>query len=350
MLRSLPLATLLAGMMLVLASGFVPSGAMAQEACVPPPMRTDIRPPGDGPTVVEVTYYVVDFMGVDDANQQIELDIQAMAKWTDTRLAGLVGCRLPLTSVWYPRMYLLNSSNLRRGNTQARDQILIGEEGRVFYLQRLTGTISSYHSLRRFPFDSHDFRIDMALVEHSVDELVLRPGPRGAGISDRLNVEGWSIRGVQLTTAEEAVGDSEVLVPTATLTISADRQATYYIYRVLGLLMLVVAMSWVVFFVPPERVEFQIGLGATAMLTAIAFSLSLASSLPTLGYLTVLDSMLVWAIFLVFLSIVESLVTGNLASRGRQETAVRMDWISRFAFPAMLFAGWGAMLAGVELP
>ena len=105
-------------------------------------------------------------------------------------------------------------------------------------------------------------------------------------------------------------------------------------------MLFVVAMSWAIFWVPPERFEFQIGLGATSMLTTIAFTLSIAGKLPDLGYLTALDKMLIWAVFLVFLTMVEALVTGRLVMNEREQLALAIDRVARFAVPT-LSACWG---------
>jgi hypothetical protein len=79
------------------------------------------------------------------------------------------------------------------------------------------------------------------------------------------------------------------------------------------------------------------------MLTAIAFSLAIAQSLPQLGYLTILDKWLIWAVFLVFLSIVEALATGLMVLSDRRAGALRLDKYSRVVFPVLLFCGWAAI-------
>ncbi len=77
------------------------------------------------------------------------------------------------------------------------------------------------------------------------------------------------------------------------LVIDASRNSGYFVFRVLLPFAFVVAMPWVTFWVPPSRFESQIGLGATSMLTIIAFNLAIANTLPRLGYLTTIDLMLI---------------------------------------------------------
>jgi hypothetical protein len=313
----------------------------ANAACELPPLRTNERPVvDDGPTKVYASVIVADFMDVDDVNQQLDIDMRVRFHWTDPRLEGLEGCRFNVTEVWFPQAIILNSTNLRVQRTNARNQVVIGKDGEVHYAQRATGLISSYHNLRAFPFDSHDFLIEFASIEVPADELVFIPVLEDTWINDRLNIEGWFVNSLTISSKPEELRDTGFEVSVLKLIISADRNPEYYVYRVLSLLAFVVAMSWTIFWIPPSRFEFQIGLGATSMLTAIAFNLSLATQLPTLGYMTTLDRMLIWSIILVFLSIVQALVSGRMVMKDQEELALKLDRVSRYLFPAALFLGW----------
>ena len=80
------------------------------------------------------------------------------------------------------------------------------------------------------------------------------------------------------------------------------------------------------------------------MLTTMAFIFAIGSSLPPVGYLTTLDKLVIWAIVLIFLSIVEALVAGRLVLNGREKLALQFDLVSRFVFPVLLFGGWYLMV------
>ncbi len=323
---------------------------LALADCTLPELRTGDRPPGEGPTEVEVGFVVADFLGVNDADQNIDVDLRMIMEWTDPRLDGLDGCRYGVAEVWFPPVVLGNSAALREGLRISRNQVEVEAGGRVRYVQRYTGWISSYHRLERFPFDRQDFEIRIVSPDLGPEDLVLGPSAAPTRIAERLNVEGWEVEGVTLTSQVRQLaaldGPSSVLA----LVITAQREHTYYVYRVLLPLSFVVAMSWAIFWGSPERFEFRIGLGATAMLTAIAFSLSIAGQLPTLGYLTVMDKMLIWAVGLVFLSMAESLVSWqiNKGGEGRasdKRAARSLDRASRYVFPLLLFGGWAAIFA-----
>ncbi|MEM8630854.1 MAG: hypothetical protein AAGF74_06445 [Pseudomonadota bacterium] len=335
----------LPGIVAALLGLLLASAAAAQ--CVRPEMRTGERPDLGGPPVeVSVAFAVVDLMGVDDVNQQLDLDLRAALAWRDPRLVGFEGCRFGVTEVWVPRLELFNSSNLRAQRTNRRDQVQIGENGEVRYVQRFTGLVSSYHNLRNFPFDRHDFHINFGSLVEDSSQLVLVADTEDTFISKRLNIEGWRVEGVSLVAAPEELPAFGGIYSVATLTLTAERDPSFYVFRIMFLLVFVVGMSWAIFWVPPSRFEFQIGLGATSMLTVIAFNLAIGGSLPPLGYLTTLDRILIWSIILVFLSIVEALATGLLTLGGREKLALRMDQAARVIFPVLLLGGWAVVIWG----
>ncbi|WP_297771261.1 hypothetical protein [uncultured Roseovarius sp.] len=314
-------------------------------------MRTDVAPTtgNDGPVRVDASFTVLDILGVDDVNQQINVDIAAMLVWQDPRLQSLEGCRFARSQVWVPDVVLQNSSNLRTARSNARDQVVIGAEGRVSYRQRFFGDVSTYHNLRDFPFDAHDFTISFIPVETSAETLKFVPDQANTWLSDRLNISGWHVNDLALEEQSTKLREAGRTLSMLTLTISAEREVNYYLFRIMLPLFFVVAMSWVIFWVPPSRFEFQIGLGATSMLTVIAFNLAVAGALPPLGYLTVLDQILIWSIAMVFLAIAEALVTGLHVVNGRDASAHKIDRLARVVFPILLIGGWATLaLSGLR--
>lgn len=317
----------------------------AAMACELPDTRTDVRPgPPDRPTEVSTSIGVFDLMGVEDVSQQLDIDFSVTLRWQDERLVGLEGCRFNITDVWRPRAVLMNSSNLRTLNRNALNEVAVGEDGWVTYRQRFTGLVSSYHNLRDFPFDRHNMHINFGSLTQSADQLVFVPDLEQTFIAQRLNIAGWDVRGISLSAAPVQLQRVDIETSLLTLSLDVHRMPDFYVYRVLLLLGFVVGMSWVVFWVPPSRFEFQIGIGATSMLTAIAFNLAVSGRLPPVGYLTALDKFVIWAILLVFLTIIEALITGRLVLAGHQQTALRIDRACRVIFPSLLFAGWAAIL------
>ena len=318
-------------------------------ACTPPAdLRTDLPPMIDGrPVDIKIGFGVADVLGVDDVNQQLEIDFFTRIEWNDPRLADYAGCRFPVTEVWFPAIYVLNSSQLTSKRRNARDDLAVEDGGRVIYVNRFIGQISSYHNLARFPFDSQVFHIDISVPQHSSQEVTLIPDFDATWIASKLNIEGWDFSTISISAATEFVDQLQREVSVASVELAAQRNSEYYIYRVLLLLGIVVAMSWIIFWVPPGRYEFQIGIGSTAMLTSIAFNFSVASSLPPVGYLTVMDRLVIWAVLLIFLATAQALITARLVVHDREHAALVIDRHSRYLFPLLFLGGWAVIITAL---
>jgi hypothetical protein len=94
-------------------------------------------------------------------------------------------------------------------------------------------------------------------------------------------------------------------------------------------LVLIVMMSWSVFWIDPVHSNSQISIAVTSMLTLIAYRFAVDSQLPRLPYMTRLDAFILTSTLLVFVSLIEVLVTTSL----NNEQAKKIDWYSRALFP-----------------
>ncbi len=308
-------------------------------------MRIAERPGfGGPPTEVAIGLIVGDLLNVDDVNQQMTADLFATLEWSDPRLDGLDGCSFQRARVWTPPITLFNSAVLSGERTQARDQVSVGADGRVRYSQRYRGEISTYHALHRFPFDEQSFAILVGSLGEGPSELLLRTLPEKSALAQRLNIEGWRITGYEVDAQVAFVPTLDADRSVFAATIRAERMPGFYVFRILLPLLFIVAMSWAVFWVPPNKYEFRLGLGATSMLTVVAFQLAMSNYLPRLGYLTKMDGLIIWATATVFLTITSTIVTGRMIIRRAGEKADRLNGAFRIAIPILFFSGWAFLL------
>ena len=317
------------------------------DPCAVPGMRTDERPPAGGEatqpvggeatpgaegeaTKVTIAMQLLDLDEIDDIKQRLTGDFEVFVNWTDSRLAKLAGCQVPLNEIWSPNITFLNSGQLRAERPQEVD---ITEGGQVQYIQRYQGTLSTYHNLQRFPFDEQIFRISLLSSEYGEKDVLLVANDKLTGVWDRLNISDWQIGGVKPAISRLYSKFEDTTYSLYDFEISADRITAFYVWKVIVPLSLIVFMSWTVFWINPAQFGPQIQISATSMLTVIAFQFATAQMLPELGYFTVLDLFITGAIILVFLAMMESLITSYLVSKERSKVAQRIDLLCRMAFP-----------------
>nr|WP_257099133.1 hypothetical protein [Pseudovibrio flavus] len=320
--------------------------AAASERCaVPDDYLSDIRPDPDGPpTQMTIGILVADVLAIDDVTQTIDLDLIAGKKWKDPRLAHLKGCKLQRNEVWFPVSDVLNSNELKRARSRFNsDQVSIEKDGTLTYGQRFYGPVATYHNLRKFPFDEHVIRIRIATFEHPADKVQLSVERNISGLAERLNIPDWTIKDVTFNVEDVYVPELNTNYSMLHVDIYASRHSTFYVVKLLFPLTLIVLMSFVVFWINPERFGPQIGLTATAMLTLIAFQFALSTLLPKVSYMTTMDILILGSTALVFCALVEATITSALVVNGKAQLAQRIDRVCRWLFPALLVLVWAGI-------
>jgi hypothetical protein len=299
------------------------------------------RPDPDGqPTRVEVGIWVVDINSIDSVAQSFKANIFIVLKWTDARLSheGKAAKRLPLDEIWSPNVLIANEFGIVR--TSYPPTVQIEADGTVTYRQRHQGSFTQPLKLNNFPFDRHTFSIQLVAQNSITEEIDLVPylqfaqyGMKdSAGIANNISLPDWSIENYaagpapyELTPTLQAAGYQ--------LVFEAERNAGHYIWKVILPLVLIVCMSWIVFWIDPSRFEAQISLATTSMLTLIAYRFTSDAIVPMVEYMTRLDGFILSGSVLVFLTLIQASLTGHLHALYKTDMAIKIDIWCRFLFP-----------------
>lgn len=330
------LALLAAGASLVLPLSTADPALAAQDDCDVPPELTLTRPDPEGvPTEMTVGAYLVDLFEINDAEQTFSADLFFMMAWRDERLIdvdgrSLAGCRVPLESVWAPRVWVINERQVARSLEEA---VIIQPGGVIEYQQRFQGQFTNRLDLRDFPIDTQTLKLNVVLGRVLPEEISIVRDER-TGTAEEFSIADWTVEGAAVAYEPFRLTTSDQDLPQVTYRVEVRRNRAYYAQKVFLPLILIVCMSWAVFWIDPKLVPPQVGISTSAVLTLIAFLFSLAYTLPRLSYLTRADRFVMGATVLVFFAFGEALLSTGLAGRGREETALRIDRFSRILFPS----------------
>ena len=290
---------------------------------------------GGGPTPVDILVFVLDLDEVRTADQSFVANVFIEYRWLDPRLAHKDESNrvLPLKDVWNPRLLITNQQRVLKTFPEI---VSITPHGVVTYRQRLWGTFSQPLDLEDFPFDKQKFVLQLAAVGYELNEIELRSDPKERmGIANEVSVTDWEIIKWQAGVgAYRPIPGGNINRPGFVFTFHAERKSEYFIVKVILPLILIVAMSWIVFWIDPEESGIQISVAITTMLTLIAYRFAVGSDLPKVSYLTRLDFFILAATILVFASLIEVIITSSLARKKRLGLARRFDRWSRILFPA----------------
>ena len=302
-----------------------------------PLQAQEISRPGidQGPTVMEARIVLLDVEEISSARQLFTANIFYMFTWQDERLVheGPGARWLGMDQAWTPSIQLVNQQRTVR---TFPERLLVTPEGEVSYRQRVWGTFSQKLGLRDFPFDTQRFSLPLVLATtdgHLGGIELIQDREYPSGMAEHFSLPDWEILDWEAESIDYApMGGSESR-PAFVFSFTARRYAGYYALKFMLPLLLIVCMSWIVFWVDPKEMGSQISVSVTSMLTLIAYRFMVGNSLPAVNYLTRMDEFILAATLLVFATLIEAVITGTLARKGRVQLALKIDGYARVLFP-----------------
>jgi hypothetical protein len=283
------------------------------------------------PDEVSVKIYILDIRAIDNVNQLVTIDFAMMLKWRDATLTGKWpnGSKINILENWFPDIQIYNDFDLQK---KLNERLSVDSLGNVTYMQRFYGRIISRHDFSEYPFDKYNINIEF--VNIGPERLIFIEGEGTYEIDpSSYSIADWRIQAGNFSFFEKESYQGEI--PGFSYELQASRKQSYFLWKIVIPLMLVVFMSWTVFWIDPSHIGAQLTVAATAMLTIIAYQFTLSDLLPKISYFTRLDVFILGSIIVIFLSLAEAIFTSNLVSRDYLLQARRMDLISRFLFPSL---------------
>ena len=291
-----------------------------------------------GPREVKVGYVVLDVDGVNSAQQSFTLNIFFRARWHDPKEEhdGEKAIIKDLGDVWHPNIQI---TNRKKAFDTMEEIVRIEPDGMVSYSQRVWGDFSQILNLADFPFDSQKFEVDLVSVGNSPEEVqFILDDLDVSGISDEFSLPDWEVTGHKAWGHNSVIFKGMDPIPMFTISMEATRYSWYYLVKVILPLVLIVAMSWIVFWIDPEQWSTQIGVATTSMLTLIAYRFTIDRLVPAVSYLTKMDEFILSATMLVFITLCEAVMTGVLTKKGKPDLALTVDKWFRIFIPLSFIA------------
>lgn len=210
----------------------------------------------------------------------------------------------------WPEFTLFN----QQGNRWVQNRyVVVFPEGDAVYLERFSTTLQAPDfNFRRFPFDRQQFfiRIDNLYPEEFFQFQSLEEFNQ---VGKALGEEEWVI----VNSATEITSDlSSSLRPVSRFNFQfeARRHLTYYIFRIFLPLLVIVAVSWIIFF--SKDYSKRIDVAGTNLLIFVAFNFTISGDLPRLGYLTFMDSIIVAGFLVTSLVLIFNVIIRRLELTG----------------------------------
>jgi hypothetical protein len=314
-------------------------GAYAEGECSGPPEccitdRELVKIPL--PEDVRVGLRIMRISKISERESQFSADIYVMRRWP---AGGLK-----------PNLSLRNVDETPNVVEDRLDSV----GGFCYDARRIQDDFDTTFLLRRFPFDRQNLHMifedetwDPKSINYSNDLW-----PMSISSEAFRDMQSWRYLDYPTVSQRDAhfrfhPGD----IPSRLLLVDipVEREWKFYLSRYFFPLLLIVALSYSLFYIKPDDLASASGIGITAVLAIIAFQITQADTLPKVGYLTLADK--VYTVCYLFTAGALALIIHGawLATHGGEERANKLYRRYRTFFPilfVLLFGGaaaWGWM-------
>ncbi len=291
---------------------------------------------------MEIDIEIVEISQIQDHDQKFDVEFNAYFVWKDPRLvfdarqAGVNKKTIQADELWTPDPLLVDELDVdERGGVTAHVQ----PDGTVYLNRYYRGTITGSFDLHEFPLDRHELEVTLEATDYETDEVEFVVGEVRATNPAHVVPHGWKLVDMSASAGESKYARTNETFSLFRTTIRVMRDPHFYLWSIVLPLIPIMATAWSVFWMDPKEFSSQVGVGITAMLTVVAYRITIDSSLPPLTYMTRMDYFLLICQTFVFLAFVASVsihVLYALDVPHMRARAARLNEVSRWLPPLVL--------------
>jgi hypothetical protein len=309
------------------------------------------RPARAEPVRVTLGFYVFDVRDVDLKNEKFFADFYVWVRYP-----------VPAGAAAEARAREIEKFEFMNGKVDARDeQDRKTVKGETYVCWRMSGTFSFEARLHNYPFDTQDLSIVIEHASLESDKLVFADdlesyGRSGAarstwGAKEGLDIPEFTLRSTDRIASLELYktdfGDPErvtnkTVYSRFTYSMKFARDFWPYFFKIIIPLIVIMAMAYLVFFLPAKEIQTASGLAITALLSCIAFNITVTQNLPEVGYLVVSDKFFLCTYILLFLTLLHSVLSFGRYDRGLDVS--RWDSVAQILFPMLYVSSFAYLM------
>ncbi|XP_040275874.1 gamma-aminobutyric acid receptor subunit delta [Bufo bufo] len=268
---------------------------------------------GGSPVIVAVDIEVTSIDHISEINMEYTMTVFLRQSWRDERLSyNHTNKTLGFDSrfvekLWIPDTFIVNAKSAWFHDVTVENKLIrLQPDGVILYSSRITSTVSCDMELTKYPLDEQECRFDLESYGYSAEDIIYNWSENQNLIHglDKLELAQFTITDYKFT-KEVMNFKSAGQFPRLTLRFQLKRNRGMYIIQSYVPSILLVAMSWVSFWISQSAVPARVSLGITTVLTMTTLMVSASSSLPRASAVKALDVYFLICYVFVFAALVE---------------------------------------------
>jgi hypothetical protein len=237
-----------------------------------------------------------------------------------------------LNEIWQPDITFPNESSPRETENL---ELIVFEDGTIEYAERFSVTLEAKFDLLHFPFDTQVLEIEIESLAWSERYLLFHEEENTIGFRSDFELAEWHTADVE--THLESVREIRDRQPFSefVMLITVERLPGFYIWRLILPMIIIVALSWSVFWMKDDDLSNRLMVSFTGILTVVAYQFTISDSLPRIPYITFMDAVITFSFFMMALTIIENIVVYILDKGEKKTWANHFEFACRFVFPSL---------------
>ncbi|XP_013199982.1 pH-sensitive chloride channel 2 isoform X1 [Amyelois transitella] len=274
---------------------------------------------------VHASSYVYFIQPAEAHDLNFKLHFLLQLRWVDKRLAyyrfspkriNIIGENDLRDRIWVPHLYMSNEQSSSLMGTDSKDVLIsVAPDGEVVFSRRMQAVLYCWMNLQKFPFDEQTCSMNLESWKYnaSILRLMWEKDIPPVRLSPELHLTEYSL--IDFWTNESVVrGDIASMrliggrsgnYSALKFTFKLGREVGYYLMDYFIPSMMIVAMSWVTFWLQADASAPRITLGTSTMLSFITLASSQSKTLPKVSYIKASEIWFLGCIGFIFSALVE---------------------------------------------
>lgn len=302
--------------------------------------ETKLEPP-ELPTKVNIGIKLIEVYNIDPASLEspsLSALFKIRLQWRDKRLISLTdkhhvhayqeqSAADQLNEIFNPKIHVVD------GTFEIDHQHLrIYPNGTVHLSQVVKVTVPANMDLTHFPFDGQIFTLKFASTNFDETEVDLLLDPLETGLEAGASPDSWTFDYSSHHISKGTVRAHSEEFSVFSFLVHAQRDPRYFIWRLILPLIVIVLLSWNVFWMYEDS-SLALGNSFVFLLTVVAFHQIANGMLPLIPSFTFLDAIVFISYGFIIIPTFQVMITSKLENQGKTEEAANIRHYCRWYVP-----------------
>ncbi|KAL5009927.1 hypothetical protein ScPMuIL_012232 [Solemya velum] len=281
------------------------------------------------PLDVRVYVQLRDLVEVVEDSNAMETSLVMSRTWRDPRLtwndslnSGISFLRLPISVLWLPDFWILNSYGPQTGEIND-GVIFLHNSGTVFWFSELHARTGCFLDMTNFPYDQHTCSLVMGAWWHSKHLVTISSMQKNDSvvIDNGFSNKEWTLLNSLIVLNNVSYSCCPEVEQDITVSLTIKRNSKYYAHVVV-LPAVLLAMLVPFQFLLPAQSEERITLGCVLMLAIVYLLLTIQGALSHSHTVPVVSMYYSLTLIWLTISVMTSILAKNLENRGPRRAKV----------------------------